>query len=230
MNTRTTLLIALIALFLSNLAYSQNSGVVTIVDSSDSYYNKPQKAVNNTTPTTTTYNNEYYYSAPDTAVLVGNFSNSVGVRYSSISGFGLSYSLKMFKRFSLVLTGMSLYSEYIRWEDDTKAKELENTKDIINDIGVELRGDVFDSRNTVVYALLGGHSSSFKTQSSLTNKNFETSYAVGLGVGFQWFLSKRVNVDLNLGYKFNYKEIDASDFSIERQTMIGFGAGIFYNF
>jgi hypothetical protein len=168
--------------------------------------------------------------APDTTRFVNLFENSVGVRYSNISGFGLTMTRRFFEDYTIRLSGMLQYNELIKWDDMTKTREIQNQKDILYDFGIELQRDIYTTNVTKVYAFLGGYLSDDKNKDT-GNELFEKTLAAGVGFGFQWYVGKHFAFDFTIGYKFD--NIDTEDNgkpSVERKTGVGVGIGAQYIF
>lgn len=164
-------------------------------------------------------------------VIVNLYDNSIGLRYSNISGYGLNYGLRIFDSYSVIVSGMILYNENTVWEDMTKANVIKDQKDILYNFGIELQRDMFYTNNTRVYALIGANYSKDDNSELLSGTEI-SRYAVGLGFGLEWFLHERVSLNISAGYKFD--SIDKIENkvqpSIERKTGLGIGGGVTFQF
>jgi hypothetical protein len=163
--------------------------------------------------------------------IVNLYDNSIGLRYSNISGYGLNYGVRLFKSYSVIVSGLILYNENTAWEDMSKTKITRDQKDILYNFGVELQRDMFYTNNTRVYALLGANYLKDDNSQLLSGTNI-SRYAVGLGFGLEWFVHERVSINISAGYKFD--SIDKIENkvqpSIERKTGIGIGGGVTFQF
>lgn len=212
MKSKPVIFLLLVAILISTSAFAQESKPAKTSDSAKS--------------------GEYDYidNYLGTAKLSNLYNNSVGVRYSNISGYGLCMSTKFLDFYTVNISGMIQYTEYIKWNDLNKTKEIENQKDILYDFGVELRRDLITTKGTNIYALIGAYTSDFKNK-DINNEKYESKYVVGIGFGLQWFFHKQFAGDLSLGYKFdNTNTQEGGQPSVERKTGIGVGIGAIFFF
>ena len=169
-------------------------------------------------------------SSADTEKLVNLFDSEIGLRYSNISGFGLSFSEKIFTGYYVTFSGMISYDEHQAWSDMTKSTITEDTKNILYNFGLEFQRDLFIFRNTKVYALLGGYYY-VEDNKDQFNSRVTNIFTVGIGVGFKWYMDKHFAGFFHFGYKFdNSNTEDNNQPSLERKTNVGIGAGISYIF
>lgn len=176
------------------------------------------------------------------SVIVNLYDNAVGVSYSTISGFGLNVSRRFAEHYAVTFVGMLHYNELQEWSNMSKDSLTKDEQDILYDFGIEFQRDVFTTRTTRLYGLIGAYYSVAKNNQQTSEFLFaetntdETKFAVGAGFGFQFFLSKNFAGNLHLGYKF--EQIDAvkpvSDQfgnridkpSLQISTEVGFGLGV----
>jgi hypothetical protein len=162
--------------------------------------------------------------------LVNQFDNSVGLRYSNISGYGLNYTRRIFDYYSICFSGIIHYYEYMQWEDLSKAKTTKDRKDKLYNIGVELQRDMLATNNSRIFALIGGY---YATDDNRDTGDgvFESRYVIGIGFGLQWYFHKNISGNINVGYKFdNIDKEDNGSPSVEKKTAIGAGVGLSFHF
>ncbi|MFC2129835.1 hypothetical protein ACFLSQ_00215 [Bacteroidota bacterium] len=164
------------------------------------------------------------------------YNNSFGVRYSSISGYGLSLSRQFFEHYKLIVSCLVHYNEYMRWEDISKNVVEEDSKDILYDFGIEFQRDIYTSNSTRIFALIGGYYSSEKSNNfhkgqGQDNEIFHNQLNAGVGFGLQFYINKYVAGDISCGYKFYLKDSQENGKpSTEKKTTIGLGVGLSFFF
>ncbi len=161
--------------------------------------------------------------------------NSIGAKFSNISGYGLSFSKRLFDNYNVELSGIVFYDEYVKGFKDSI---LEDSKNIIYDYGIELQRDLFKGESTRIYALGGIFFS--KTQNTHKTKNYagvlytETDdefdkVAGGIGVGIEFITKKRLSFNIDIGYRFEHSDGKESGIPVEENnTTVGLGMGISY--
>ena len=107
----------------------------------------------------------YFMSAQDSIVyedflpkIVNNvniYDNALGLRYSQISGKGISYTRNIGSFLASVLTGMIQHNEKIQWKDMTKTEKTYESSDILYNYGIELSYDMFTTNTSKLCAILG---------------------------------------------------------------------------
>jgi len=161
--------------------------------------------------------------------------NSIGVKFSNISGYGLSFSRRLFDNYNVKFGGIIFYDEYVKGFKDSL---IEDSKNINYDYGVEFQRDVFRSEKTRVYALGG----IFLSKSQDTEKTRDYSGALntetdddfdkitgGIGVGIEFVTKNRLAFNIDIGYRFEHSEGKESGIPVEENnTMVGLGIGISY--
>lgn len=158
------------------------------------------------------------------------YDNSIGLKYSNFSGYGLNYNRRFLGDYAVSLSGMAQYYEYQQWEDMSKSKLTSDKKDINLNFGIEFQRDLIISRNTRVYSLIGGgyHKTDNRNIKSGTNTYI---YSVGLGFGLDWFVHERISGFFSLAYKYENIKREALLFPDEEQrTTIGVGVGLLFHF
>ncbi len=161
---------------------------------------------------------------------VNVYNNSFGARYSSISGYGLSFSKQFFNHYKIIATCFVHYDEYMKWEDTRKSVVEEDSKDILYDFGIEFQRDIYTTNSTRIFAMVGGYFSSEKSK-DLNKEIFHDQLTAGIGFGLQLYINKYVAGDISCGYKID--RIDSQDNgkpSLKIKTNIGLGAGLSFFF
>jgi hypothetical protein len=179
--------------------------------------------------------NESFYSRNDTIKFTNLYDFGLGLKLSTISGYGLVFSARFLETMQISLTGFMEFSDYVRWSDMSKSKEVENRKDNLYDFGVELRNNMFTSKKVNIYLLLGGYFSKVDEQQNINDSQYTTTYTGGLGFGIEWFWSEYISADFNCAYKYDNisKEIKSNSYQSpeqEEKTTIGYGIGLNYHF
>jgi hypothetical protein len=161
---------------------------------------------------------------------IENFSNSIGIKSSNISGYGIYYNRKLSEEFKVQFMGLIYY--YYNAEDNTEHKNLNY------DFGFEIQRDISKITNFRVYILAGAYY--YFDDDKLEDKvkkvyKINNSFNVGVGLAFEYSL-KRFIFSFDIGYKFfeDRKEITENDKKpypvLERVTKIGAGIGIGFIF
>ncbi|MFC2129836.1 hypothetical protein ACFLSQ_00220 [Bacteroidota bacterium] len=159
-----------------------------------------------------------------------NLKNSIGLKFSNISGYGFYYNRKVSENVRLQAMGL-IYYYYNEEEGDLH----------INynyDIGIEIQYELYKSENSRFYILAGGFyyfDDDLKEKSS--NKILEINHSYNTGVGIAWeYFYKRFIFGIDLGYKFfedriEITENDAPPYpELYRVTKIGAGISVGFVF
>ena len=159
-----------------------------------------------------------------------NYSNSVGIKSSNISGYGIYYNRKLSEEFKIQFMGLIYY--YFNSENNEEHKNLNY------DFGIEIQRDIYKNNNFRVY-ILGGAYYYFDDDKveGFGNKIFKINNSFNIGVGLALEYSfKRFIFSFDIGYKYfeDNKEITENDKItypvLERVTKIGAGIGIGFVF
>jgi len=172
-----------------------------------------------------------YFEAKQ-ANLVNLYNNSIGLSYSNVTGYGLNYSRRFLKDYSIGIAGILHYKEKMEWE--TMSKDVINLdeKDILYNFGIEIQRDIFTTNKTRMYVFLGGYlsteeSKNFSKQSgNAGGEDNKYNKVVGLGFGLQYYLSKHFAFNFHFAYKYDqldYEEIGSPGLDIS--TGVGYGIG-----
>ena len=166
--------------------------------------------------------------------IVNLYDNLVGVRYSNISGFGLSYARRFMGNYELMFTGLVHIRQSIRWQDMQKLIITSETKDVLFDFGIELKRDFISTSSTCVYGLIGAYYSDddeLNSGISYSNEIYKKNYSFGIGLGLRVFLDKRFSANFNFGYKYDYIDIlEDNAPGTDKGTYVGLGAGLDFGF
>jgi len=157
-------------------------------------------------------------------------SNSIGMRFSNISGYGISYSKRFLENYTIKANGIVFYDEYIKGHKDSI---IQDTKNIIYDFGFEIQRDFYKSDNTRVYMLGGMYFANDQNKEEwdgLTSiDEYRDLIAGGLGVGVEFIFKKKFGINVDFGYKFDHSDGEEEGIPVEENTtMIGLGIGISY--
>lgn len=158
------------------------------------------------------------------------YDNSVGVRFSNFSGYGLNYTRRFLGDYAVSLSGMAQYYEYQQWKDNTKKVLTTDDKDIHVNYGIELQRDLIISQNSRIYALLGAGYLKEDNRDLYEGTNTFTQ-SVGLGFGLDWFVHERISGFFSLAYIYqNVKRDSKTNPDEEKKTTIGVGVGLSFHF
>lgn len=200
---RTTVITVLISIIFSyGYSYSQDSDFQVIEDNYEGMYKK----------------------------ISNLFDNSVGVRFTNFSGYGISYTRKFATDYTVAIVGLARYYEEKQWKNLSKENLMRDNKDISMNFGVEFQRDLFVSTNTRIYALIGGSYTNMDTR-NLESGDFELQYSIGFGFGLDWFIHENVSGFFTLAYK--YDNINIEEYNVPKlikKTDIGFGLGMNFHF
>ena len=156
------------------------------------------------------------------------------IRYSGISGYGLSMQRRIFDNYTFKFTGLIHYSEYIKGYKDSV--NYEDSKDILYDYGFELQRDIFKS-DAMRVSVLGGIYFSYEEEKDegegiFSPENFFKDKIVGgIGVSLEFYVKKALSVNFDFGYIFDNSEGKEDDEPVtENKTQLGLGIGLSYLF
>jgi|GEM_PF-1458704 len=170
--------------------------------------------------------------------------NTVGIRFSNITGYGLSFSKRIFDNYTFKIGGIAFYDEYVKGYKDSI---IQDNKNIIYDYGFELQRDIYKTDKTRVYALGGMYFSKEQDKNqerdrvydpisgaysnelvTFTDDEFD-KVAGGLGIGIEITMHTRFALNVDFGYKFQHSEGKESGIPVEENTTtVGLGIGLSY--
>lgn len=167
-------------------------------------------------------------------------NNRVGLTYSMMSGYGLTY-LRSFENNFSIKTQLYLYGSV----DANDTEYRDNSLKLA--IGAELQYNLAKFQSNRLYVLAGFYYDYdyslydylLHTKDEVVKKNaFDITrhYNVGLGIGFEVYLLNNISVAFDGGYYGEIKNNNQADFYTVKETSksIGFGfAGgisLYYNF
>jgi hypothetical protein len=166
---------------------------------------------------------------PDTEKLVNLYDNGVGLSYSTISGYGLTFLRRFFNDYSVCLSGMITYNEYMQWSDMSKTKVVQDSKNNLYDFGLEIQRDIISSTRTKIYVMIGGYFSTEKNKDQ-SNDKVENIISVGTGFGFELYLGRHFAGTFHFGYKFQNTDDQGNTPSLRKETTVGVGFGALFLF
>jgi len=168
------------------------------------------------------------------------FKNSVGIRFSNITGYGISFSKRIFDNYTIKAGGIVFYDEYVKGHKDSL---IQDSKKIVYDYGFELQRDIYKTESSRVYALGGMYFSKEQDKDQQRILNYITSekelvtytdvdfdrVAGGLGIGIEFTMHKRFGINVDFGYKFEHSNGKESGIPVEENTTtVGLGIGLSY--
>ncbi|MBU4487215.1 MAG: hypothetical protein KKD38_09845, partial [Candidatus Delongbacteria bacterium] len=158
------------------------------------------------------------------------FKNSLGIRFSNITGYGLSFSRQIFDNYTFKAGGIVFYDEYIKGNNDSI---IQDTKNIIYDYGFELQRNFFKSGNTRVYMLGGIYFANEQNKDEwngvASTDQYEDIIAGGVGIGVEFTFKSRFGLNIDFGYKFENSEGEEEGIPVTKNnTQLGLGIGLSY--
>ncbi len=168
------------------------------------------------------------------------FLNAVGMRYSNFSGYGPYYERYFLEHYSVKLTGLLYYYEYVNGEEPNV---LQDDKNIFYTAGIQLKRDLFEINNFSAYALIGAsylndHDKEENIENVEESRDTKTTKWIGgIGIGVTAVFKERFVIELEAGYKLINKIATSGDDPVEfnssndfskSQFGIGIGAGFIF--
>ena len=168
------------------------------------------------------------------------YSNVIGIRYSNFSGYGPYYERYFLEHYSVKLTGLLYYYEYVKGEDPDI---IQDEKNIFYTAGIQFKRDLFKINNFSAYALIGGsylndHDKEENIEFEFENQDTKTTkWIAGIGIGVSVTIKTRFILELEAGYKLINKITTVGDDPVEfnsannfnkSQFGIGLGAGFIF--
>ena len=160
-------------------------------------------------------------------------NNRVGLTYSILSGYGLTYLRQLDDKFSIKgqLFGFGKYES---------EPESYNENYLNLSVGAELQYNLIKHRTNRLYSLLGAYFVYDYNETSGWNSDYNSIYKyynLGLGIGFESMLFSNITVAVDGGYFGQYvKYLSENGSSINtlrsNDIVFGFGIGVslYYNF
>jgi hypothetical protein len=157
------------------------------------------------------------------------FNNSIGIKASSISGYGIFYNRKLSDNFNVQLIGLTYYLYSMK-------SNVEH-KNFYYNLGLEIQNNILTANNFRLYLLAGGYYSlddDKKEGNGSKSYSLNHSFNVGAGIAGE-YQYRRFILSVDLGYKFfedriDFTENDKSYPVINRVTKVGLGIGIGFVF
>jgi hypothetical protein len=139
---------------------------------------------------------------------VSEKSSEIGIRYSNLTGYGVSYQKRFFDHNYIRLTGWFKYYEYLKGEEKDPI-ELEKNNNY--NIGIDYQRNIIEEERYRVFFFMGGGYAVVEKikehqRDSLRNpSNLENSLiTAGIGGGIEYRIAKNLSADLGISYKFDY--------------------------
>ena len=156
-------------------------------------------------------------------------NNRVGVTYSMLSGYGLTYLRQLDDKFSIKEQLFS-FGKY-----NSDPEEYYNNYLVIS-VGTELQYNLVAYNTNRVYGLVGVNYY-FKYDDYTSYVLNENEYNLGLGIGFETFFFSNITLAIDGGYfgRLNYSNTDyIVGELLDKSSSIVFGLGVgvslYYNF
>ena len=173
--------------------------------------------------------NDFDSFEADTEKIVNLYDNGIGLGYSTMSGYGLTFLRRFFNDYSIMLSGMISYNEKMRWSDMSKTKIEQDEKNNLYDIGIEIQRDIIKTNKTKIYAMIGSYLSTEKNKGQYSYNDVKNIISIGAGFGFQWYMARNFAGYFHFGYKFeNTNKEQNNQPSVERKTTVGIGFGVMF--
>jgi hypothetical protein len=163
---------------------------------------------------------------------LNQYYNSIGIKYSNISGYGIFYNRKLSESFHLQIMGLAYYFQ-------SKNNNFEHIN-FNYDFGLEIQRNIAIGDNYRIYFLAGGFyyldndEQKFK-ENSLDSVRLNHSFNVGVGLVGEYHY-QRFFFHFELGYKFFEDRIEITVNNtqpypeLKRMTKIGAGLGVGFTF
>lgn len=160
-------------------------------------------------------------------------NNRVGITYSTLSGYGLTYLRQLNDKFSIKgqLFGFGKYET---------EPEFINENYLVISIGTELQYNLIKYTNNRLYALGGIYYVYDYDENSGWNSDYNSTnnyYNIGLGIGFETMLFSNITMAIDGGYfgqyvKYRSEDDNTLDILRNNEIVFGFGIGVslYYNF
>lgn len=159
-----------------------------------------------------------------------DLNNTLGMKASNISGYGIYYNRKLSDNYNLQIMGLAYYLY------QKKAGRLHENFDY--DFGFEIQRNLHISQSFRVYILAGSYyyfDDDYRDNNGKKVKDINNSFNMGVGLACEYYY-KRIVVSIDLGYKYfedNHKitvDDKQSYPELDRVTKIGAGIGFGFMF
>jgi opacity protein-like surface antigen len=137
-------------------------------------------------------------------------ANQIGVRYSNVTGYGVSYQRRFLNDNYIRVTGWFKYHEFLRGSEE---KPIELRKDNMYNYGIDLQRNIIKENRYRVFLFAGagyGVVEEMVTMGSDPDsvKNpgnrDETLITFGAGGGIEYRLLKNLTTDIGISYKYDW--------------------------
>lgn len=178
---------------------------------------------------------------------VPTLNNKVGFAGSMFSGYGLSYEYNLSRAFTIEFTG----SIYGSGGSNNNSTDYQSSY-LVGTIGTELQRDFYTGHDSRFYSFVGfsfwadntNYNYNYDTDNTNDTYTHESDYVAGIGLGWEYALSRRFIFNVEGGYL--YRDINTKGTNYiydnilgrriqayaDHKYYIGFGvgAGIYYAF
>jgi opacity protein-like surface antigen len=166
--------------------------------------------------------------------------NQIGIRYSNVTGYGISYQRRFLSDNYVRVTGWFKYHEFLR---GTEEEPIELRKDNMYNYGIDLQSNSIKENRYRVFLFAGagyGVVEEMVTMNSDTDSSKnpgnrdETLITCGAGGGVEYRLLKNLTADIGISYKYDwdlqkevYSEADKqyAD-NLRKETGLGINIGL----
>jgi hypothetical protein len=162
--------------------------------------------------------------------------NTLGVRYSNLTGYGVSYQRNLFSEYYLRTTAWFKYYEFIRGHESdlTYRMKTDNTYNF----GLDIQRNIIHENKYRVFGFIGGgyavreKGGQYNADGVIVKDNGareQELITAGLGGGIEFFFSQSVSADMGVSYKFDY-DYNANEQALTKETGLGTMVGLNLNF
>ncbi|MBI3258255.1 MAG: hypothetical protein HYZ54_02060, partial [Ignavibacteriae bacterium] len=169
------------------------------------------------------------------------FNNKIGFAGSMFSGYGLSYEYDLSRAFTLEFTG-SIYGT----GGTNNNTNNYVTSYLVSTIGTELQRNFYVGHDSRFYSYVGlgfwidntNYNNDYDNNSSNDTYSHETDYSAGIGLGWEYALSRRFIFNVEGGYLYRDMYVKGTNYIYDNifgrrieayadhTYYIGFGVGV----
>ena len=166
--------------------------------------------------------------------------SQIGIRYSNVTGYGVSVQQRFLDNYYLRLTGWFKYHEFQRGTDENP---VEIRKDNLYNYGIDFQRNIICENRYRVFLFVGGgygvveevvKKGSEPDSAKNPNNKDQTLITGGIGGGIEYRLLKNLTTDVGISYKYDwdlqkdvYSEVDKKfDDNLRKETGLGINIGL----